>query len=395
MPVPLLKRAFDTKDKLKQFGLSHFEKEYQQLRKRMLEANAEALNDELQERALEDWFLLEYVLPDHRTVLSHFIEKAEDSADVLLAEQWGLVIQGVFHVRQVIEANCFELMNLVNDVSYTVMGNPETPIHLEKGEYIVARLLAHQDYHLFTGVIDRLPTRKKSEIYELVSEIQLHEPRMAFIDNPERIEAAYQIQKEERDDFITFFGSDEILLDGAHLEDKLKEFYHYRFFQKRLDNGETIAKTFQERYHQPPLPPHFAFGEQLAQDSDVGVIYDATEGLVFLRHFGAFENAFAQPKTWQEEEQSKAARKLVMHYLEDPHITMLPFQRMIQRYPEQAVEVFKQVLKRKRFDLDKDLPAVVQRFKPMVTLTRLTPSTIPSVVRNKTFLRSLKGKQKW
>ena len=400
MPVSLLKQAFQTKEKLKVFGLERFAKEYQNLRKKLLETSESGEMDTLQERALEDWFLLEHILPDHRTVLSHFIEQAEDAADVMLAEQWGLIIQGVFHVRSIKEEQCFELMNLVNDVVYTVMNNPATPIQLDKGEYIVARLLAHQDYHLFTGVIDRLPTRKKSEIYELVSEIQLQEPRMAFIDNPERIAAAYAIQKEEREDFITFFGSDEILLRGDHLEEKLKEFYHYRFFQKRLDNGETIAKTFQERYHQPPLPPHFAFGDHLKDENDIGVIYDATEGLVFLLHFGAFEQIFAQPVDWQDEEENlteagKSARKLVLNYLEDPHITALPFQRMIARYPEQAVEVFKHVLKRKRFDLDKDFDAVIQRFKPMVTLTHLTPSTIPSVVRNKTFLRSLKSKQKW
>lgn len=395
MPVSLLKKAFHTKDKLKAFGLDRFAKAYQQLCKKMIESDSSFASDPLQARALEDFFLLEYLLPDQRTVLSHFIENAEDATDVSLAEQWGMVIHGVFHVRQVKEDQCFELMNLVNDVSYTVRNNPDTPIEIDKGDYIVARLLAHQDYHLFTGVIDRLPTRKKSEIYEIVSEIQLQEPRMAFIDNPERIEAAYNIQKEEHEDFVTFFGSDEILLEGARLEDKLKEFYHYRFFQKRLENGETIAKTFQERYHQAPLPPHFAFGEHLHAEKDIGVIYDLTEGLMFLVHYHAFEQIFAHPEQLQTDAKGKVARQLIMSYLEDPNISMLPFQRMIQRYPEQAIAVFKHVLKRKRFDIEKDLALLVQRFKPMALLTRLTPSTIPSVVRNKTFLRSLKTKQKW
>ena len=391
MSVSLLKRAFHAKDKLKDFGLSTFQKDYQQLCKKVLPEDA----DDLTHRALEDWFLLEYVLPDQRTVLSHFLEKAEDAADVMVAEQWTMVIHGVFHVRAVKENQYFELMNLVNDVEYQVMSNPETPLELEKGDYIVARLLAHQDYHLFTGVVDRLATRKKSEIYELVSEIQLQEPRMAFIDNPERIAAAYAIQKEEREDFIAFFGADEMLLAGEILEEKFKEFYHYRFFQKRQDNGETIAKIFQERYHQPPLPPHFPFGEQLKAEKDMGVIYDATEGLVFLLRYGDFENIFANPEILEEEESAKAARKLVLSYLEDPHISALPFQRMAKKHPENSVEVFKAVLRRKRFELEKDLDATLKKYKPMESLTHLTPSTIPSVVRNKTFLRALKARQKW
>jgi len=282
-------------------------------------------------------------------------------------------------------------MNLVNDVSYNVAGKSGEDLALEKGEYILARLIPHQDYHLFSGVIDRLATRKKNEIYELVSEIQLTDPKMAFIDNLDRIEMAYQIQKEEREDFIAFFGSDEILLNGSELEDKMKEFYHYRFFQKKQENGNTIAKTFQDRYHQSPLPPQFDFIENLDQEKDIGVIYDATEGLVLLLKYGQFQEIFRR----EDFKRIKNFRQLILGYLDDNNISSLPFRRMAKQYPEQSVEVYKAVLKRKYFKLDKDLPKLILRFKPMEQLIHLTPSTIPSSVRSKTFLRSLKSRSKW
>lgn len=389
MSVSLIKRAYQVKAKLLDYGLKTFGDEYRAIKSQIYTSEPPSLEEAA---ALQDWFILEHVLADHRTVLSHYIECCTDGADQLMAEQWGVVIQGIFHIRALLPNNHFELMNLVNDVLYTVAGNPSEPLALEKGEYIAARLLPHQDHHMFTGVIDRIPTRKKNEIYELVAEIQLHNPRMAFIDNHDRIEMAYRIQNEEHHDFVTFFGDDEIVLSGRELEEKMKEFYHYRYFQKKQhDSGNTIAKVFQDRYHQPPLPPHFAFLENLQDEQDIGVIYDKTEGMVFLLRYGRFRDVFNQP----DFRKNKQYRQIVTAYLEDPNISSLPFRRMVSRYPEQAQEVFKALLKRKRFDLKKDLPALIKRYKPMEELTHLTPSTIPSSVRSKTFLRSLKARSKW
>lgn len=389
MPVSLIKQAFEVKKKLVAYGLAQFSAEFAAIRGQIYADQAPSAEEEA---ALRDWFVLEYLLPDQRTVLSYFLAACDDAADIAIAEQWGMVIQGIFHVRALLPNNHFELMNLVNDVEYAVAGNPGEPLALEKGEYIAARLLPHQDHHMFTGVIDRLGTRKKNEIYELVAEIQLHNPKMAFIDNLERIEMAYRIQQEEHNDFITFFGDDEIVLGGGELDEKMKEFYHYRFFQKKqLDSGNTIAKVFQDRYHQPPLPPHFDFLENLQDEPDIGVIYDKTEGMVFLLHYGRFRDIFTQP----DFRKNKSYRQVLQAYLEDANISSLPFRRMAERFPAQTVEVFKAFCKRKKFDLKKDLPALIRRHKPMEELTHLTPSTIPTSVRSKTFLRSLKTRSKW
>ena len=389
MTVSLIKRAYQVKHKLLEYGMEAFAADYAAIRVQIY-ADREPSSDE--ETALRDWFVLEHKLPDHRSVLSHYIDCCTDGADQVIAEQWGIVIEGIFHVRALLANNHFELMNLVNDVEYTVAGNPEEPLALEKGEYIHARLLAHQDHHMFTGVIDRLPTRKKNEIYELVAEIQLHNPKMAFIDNLDRIEMAYRIQQDELQDFIAFFGDDEIVLSGRELNEKMREFYHYRFFQKKQhDSGNTIAKVFQDRYHQPPLPPHFDFLENLQSEPDIGVIYDKTEGMVFLLHYGRFREVFSQPGF----RKNKQYRQILQAYLEDGNISSLPFRRMAERYPVQTAEVFKALLKRKKFDIKKDLQALIRRYKPMEELTHLTPSTIPTSVRSKTFLRSLKTRSKW
>jgi hypothetical protein len=389
-PSPLLVRAPKVKQELTAFGLERFHSEFEAAARQIYPSYPDISDDE--KAAISDWFVLEYVLPDHRTVLSHFLEARKDISDVVIAEQWGTVVQGIFQVKQIVQDNLFQLNNLVNDVTYSVASLAPEALGLEKGEYLAARILPLEDIHFFTGVIDRLPTRKKDEIYQLVSEIQLQNPRMAFIDNMERLDLAYRIQQEEHHDFVAFFGSDECILTGHELEEKLREFYHYRYFQKKDHaTGNTMAKVFQDRYHQQPLPPIFDFLPDLAATDDVGIIYDLTEGMLFLRRYGTFREIFSNPAF----EEIPDYREVILGYLEDPNISSLPFRRMISAYPEQSVEVFKAVLKRKRFNLDKDVPKLMAKYKPMEALTRLTPGAIPALVRSKTFLKSLKAGHKW
>jgi hypothetical protein len=390
MPVSLIHRAIELKQKLVDFGRQQFAEVYTQILEKIYPNHAELTPDE--RLAFDIWFVLEHILSDHRTVLSHFIETCEDGADLVLAEQWHMVIQGIFQVRQILAHNHFELFNLVNDVSYTVASNPNSPLALEKGEFIAAKILPFQDHHLFVGMIDRLPTRKKNELYTLVAEIQLHNPRMAFIDNKDRIEQAYRIQLDEYQDFVSFFGSDEVILSGTELPEKMREFYHYRYFQKRSqETGATIARAFQEKYHQLPPSPSFDFLPDLETQTDLGLIYDKTEGMVFLVQYGKFREIFSR----SDFKKIKHWRQTIQGYLEDPAVSSLPFKRMAQEFPENTQAVFNALLKRKQFSFDADLPFLMKHYKPMEVMTHLTPAIIPSLVKSKTFLKSLKTGSKW
>ncbi|PIQ25163.1 hypothetical protein COW36_22920 [bacterium (Candidatus Blackallbacteria) CG17_big_fil_post_rev_8_21_14_2_50_48_46] len=391
MPVSLVHRAMQLRQKLVDYGRENFSELYAQTLEQLFPGRNQELNDD-ERLAFDTWFVLEYLLPDHRTILSHFLKNWEDGADLVLAEQWHMVIQGIFQVRQLLPGNHFELFNLVNEVSYTVAGNPDAPLPLEKGEYIAAKIIPFQDYHLFTGVIDRLPTRKKNELYELVAEIQLHNPRMAFIDNKERIAQAYRIQAEEYQDFVSFFGSAEVILNGRELPEKMREFYHYRYFQKRSqETGATIARAFQEKYHQLPPSPSFDFLPDLEAQENLGIIYDKTEGMVFLLEYGKFKEIFSR----KDFKRIKNWRQVIQGYLEDPMISSLPFKLMAQAYPENTQAVFKALLKVKQFSLDEDFADLIKEHKPMEMMTHLTPAIIPSLVKSKTFLKSLKSGSKW
>ena len=221
MSTSLIQQAQIVKEKLIEFGKTTFQKEYS----KGLEMLQASMGSQLSEEAIfayTDWFVLESLLKNNRRVLSFFIEQCKNDADILIAKQWYHVIYGIFHVKEVLDRNRFEVLNLVNNVIYRVTTTVKTPLPLKKGEYMMAKIIPLENFHLFTGLIEKLATKKKEEIYQIVLEIQLNNPKMAFIDNLQRLEQAYKIQEDEYDDFVTFFGSDEIVLSGQEVAEKPK-----------------------------------------------------------------------------------------------------------------------------------------------------------------------------
>src|SRR3990167_2484388 len=107
MPVSLIHRAIRLKQQLVDFGRKNYSEAYLQAQAQLYHAQTELSEDE--RLAFDTWFVLEHLLPDHRTVLSHFLEVWEDGADLVIAEQWHMVIQGIFQVRQLLAYNHFEL----------------------------------------------------------------------------------------------------------------------------------------------------------------------------------------------------------------------------------------------------------------------------------------------
>lgn len=385
MPATILSHARIVKDKLIDFAHKEFEAEFKRLSKELYPDKKTLSDDEL--TVFTDWFILEHLIKDNKTILQFFIENSREDADVLVASQWKYVIQGVFQVKKIVSKNHIQLYNLVNEVFYNVTSTMKEELPLKKGEYILAKILPLENYHIFSGLIDKIETRKKEEIYKIVAEIQLHDPKMAFIDNPQRLEQAYNIQKDEYKDFMSFFGSDEVIMSGQELAQKLREFYHYRYFQKKdLQGGHSIAKTFQEKYHQLPQLPIFDFFHQLHSREDIGVIYDQQEGILFLSQYGKFKEIFSR----SDFKQIKNYKKVIKGYLKDPTISALPFKRVAKEFPENSLEVFKAFLNRKRFTLEKDFPKLIEKYKPNAEINHLTPSIVPMLVKSKMYLKSLK-----
>jgi hypothetical protein len=94
--------------------------------------------------------------------------------------------------------------------------------------------------------------------------------------------------------------------------------------------------------------------------SGLALIYDETDGLGFYADFGLVGEAFTNPgllrrRRWREQ---------ALSYLEDESVEPMVLRRLADRDPEKATVVFRRLLKRPRFDWNRDGEKLMREVKP-------------------------------
>jgi hypothetical protein len=99
-------------------------------------------------------------------------------------------------------------------------------------------------------------------------------PEFTFRDNEEKIRKGFELQKKDRELFIEYFGSDEVLTEGRKLPTLADEFMNYRLTK--------IEKPLPEGYK----PPEMSFPKGLLNSKDVGIVFDELSGQHYLVNYG-------------------------------------------------------------------------------------------------------------
>ncbi|MFI5840150.1 hypothetical protein ACIA8K_10620 [Catenuloplanes sp. NPDC051500] len=102
------------------------------------------------------------------------------------------------------------------------------------------------------------------------------------------------------------------------------------------------------------LPPEVTDAETVA------LIYDETDGLGFYAEFGLLEEAFANPDLLRR----RRWREQTLSYIEDDSVEPMVLRRLAARDPEKASVVFRRLLKRPRFDWNRDGETLMREIKP-------------------------------
>jgi len=340
-------------------------------------------NIEVNDRYIE-WYLFEKIFSDGKLLIDEFLEKktlTEEEKELI--SSWKKFVFGIFKVKKETDEDII-FLNMTNNIKYSVKKKSFSK-SLKQGSFILTRLIPfHKDY-IVANSLYKLGELSNDRIYNLVARFELDFPNTAFVDNQTKMEVSYRIQEIEYDDFVTFFGSDEIIVDGVEISDRLSEFYHYRYFQKKdLITEKTIAKLFREKYGTFPDLPIINLPEHILSLGDVGVLYDKLEGLNFLPWYGIFKEIFRT----NDFKEIPGYKKCVMGYLESESISTLPFKKVLKQYPENLIEVFKDIFKRKRFRLPEDFNKIMLKYKHSYLDEFTVPSVIPVVQKAKALLRT-------
>ena len=369
----LLDRAGDLKRELVEY--SRDPRYRREINAEIREAFPAGAADEDHLISLMDRLILQHVFSDGLTILESFVRRHQDLSEpdrnIVLA--WRDVREGVFRIDDIVEGG-LSLFNLVDELSYQTYSNtgPSFAESLERGMYLFARLVPLENDWLFSGGVIPIPAEKEDAAYDVALRMAQTMPRVVF-QNPAKLEQARALQREERQDFIAYFGSDLVVLPGKDVAGRMDAYLRWRMTEKRDEDGTTAFERAKASGDRPPKLSDLAFSNQFAEADSVGIIYDDIDGLNLFADFRLVEETFAEPSLVEDPKHAEAT----LGYLENPDIIPLPLRRLIDRYPANADQVFQELLGVATFTWPREGELLLRELKPDYFARPPLPSVTP------------------
>lgn len=347
-----------------------------------------------EQNLLIDTFATEGKVAD-RTPIDLFIESHPELSqkDRALLTSWKQSFLGLFAVTKILPDG-FELTNWLSAKHYTV--KPNAPDRLEEmarfkeGEILLTRISpVTEDYWTFSGPFQAKGALGKPKLAVAIGNFKDEHKDALYSDAPELLEQAWESVAEYHQQFIDFFGSDEVTLPGYQLNKKITELQELMTKRQLVAAGVDESKSFSEVAEEVGITEaqvKEAAEETGADSKTVSQFFDKSQGtakmvlpkaelpaelkkaeqvtvLTHPRWGQAFLSTYARFKEILESDDwqtNPTTNKLVQKYLEAPTINAFIWHRLAQQYPTQLEKVLQAYLERPEFKLDRDLDALLQ-----------------------------------
>ncbi len=356
----LIERSAELKGALVDFACSsRFDRH---LARYMLEAADPSRDlDEGAAIGVVDRFALQHSLPNGKTVLDEFLASRPDltAADREMLRGWRDPVEGIFEVRGK-DRDAIVLLNLIDDLEYRTYSNMGPAIFrpLPKGSFVHARLVPVgpvPDAWLISGSVSSYPVTAATVIAEVAIGLATRQPELVYR-NPAKIEQGWTQMRAERVLFIEFFGSDELVLSPAEVEERLNAYYRHR------QEGALARRPGRRQLRKVPGVdvPAFELPDDFADADTIGIIYDEIDGLNFYSEYGMLRDLFADPALAADKRYSA----VLLGYLGSDSIGPLPFRRLAAAHPDTVDAVLRKVLRKPNFTWAEHGEALLRRRKP-------------------------------
>ncbi|MFF5181954.1 hypothetical protein ACFY2Q_28390 [Micromonospora sp. NPDC000316] len=275
-------------------------------------------------------------------------ELSEPERQMLLG--WRDVVQGPFEV-QGRDGPALVVVNLVDELTYRVRSNmgPSVFRRSPRRSFLLARLVAVGEEWMISGPMNVWRAQERNVAYQMALEMSLRAPEAVYR-NPEKLAQAWALQRQDRDRFVRFFGSDLVVVPGDQVVGRMAD---YHAFCRAEVSGTPSSVLASDEAVVCELPPDVVDAETVA------MIYDEVDGLGFYAEFGLVEAAFADPDLLR-----RRHREHTLAYLQDDSVGPLVLRRLAARDPERASVVFRRLLKKPRFDWTRDGEELLRAHKP-------------------------------
>ncbi|MCQ2753541.1 MAG: SEC-C domain-containing protein [bacterium] len=251
-------------------------------------------------------------------IVELFLEEGKCS-NAKIAESLKNSQNSIFEIKRILK-NGFELLNLVNEKTYTVSSLTKMTNFrgIYAGQYIVARIFEYEDEYFVIEISNVLSHSQKSEAMRFAVMKLIQNPRLLYQDSEEKEAEIKNIIDEMYKKFIKTFDKDIILTTNKHadeiigafndgeeidLTDKLSNLEEYKFFHvKELDNNYS---NFLEN----------SLGGFSSHDEiyDVAVIFDKENGLYAVPFYETFTKII-------EGKEIENAKDCILYFLKNDSI---------------------------------------------------------------------------
>lgn len=265
-----------------------------------------------------------------KSIMEMFIEIASNKE---IAESLVNAESSIFEIKRILK-NGFELYNLINEKTYTVLSLTKMTNFrgVYAGQYIVARIFEFRDEFYMIEISSILSHSQKEEAMRYAVMKLVQDPKLLYLHNPEKEEEIKNVISEMYAKFISTFDKDIILTTNKHaddiigafndgeeinLEDKLSNLETPRFFHvKELDNNYS-------NFLENSLGGFASHSETY----DVAVIFDKEKGLYAIPFYETFTKIF------EDKDSVENAKGCVQYFLSNESVPDSILERVSAQYP--------------------------------------------------------------
>jgi hypothetical protein len=287
-------------------------------------------------------------------------------ADRNLVLDWvGNSVRGIFEVRSVARRDsageAVTGLNLVDDLDYRVYGLAAVA---EAGGFFAGTLLplAEDDSAwLASGDEITYPQGDARQVARLAIDLATREPDLVFR-NQDKAAQGWAYMRRDREEFVTFFGADELVLPTREAEGRLNAYYTMR-------RDSALAARGRHRAVSDTGETTFVMPDGFFEFDTVGIIYDELDGFVVVPEYGLLRAMFADPSLAADPVHANVLRA----YLREDAIPPLPLRRMAAEFPGNVDAVFRRVLGNRAFTWQQNGISLLRKRKPGYYQAEPTP----------------------
>jgi len=279
-------------------------------------------------------------------------------------------VRGVFEVRAVARRDsageAVTALNLVDDLDYRVYGlaREETVTEGAGGFFAGTLLPLADDDSAWLAAGDEIgyPKADARQVARLAIDMATREPDLVFR-NQEKTTQGWAYMRRDREEFVAFFGGDELVLPTLEAEGRLNAYYKMRRDSALAARGRhrTVSDTGETTFVMP---------DGFFEFDTVGIIYDELDGFVVVPEYGMLRDMFADPSLAADPLHANVLRA----YLREDAIPPLPLRRMAAAFPGNADAVFRRVLGNRTFTWKQNGTGLLRKRKPGYYEAEPTPS---------------------